>query len=186
MKAALNTRETGYTPTAKLLHWLVVLLLIMQYVVAWNMPHIGRNTVPDTIINLHFSLGVLILFVIVLRIFWKWLMPEPTPLAGVPPWQVATATIVHYALYLLLLAMPILGWLNASFRGFEVSFFGLFTLPKLVPARASGFAWTGDIHIFISYYVLLPVAGLHIAAALYHEFIRHDGVLRRMLPASFN
>jgi cytochrome b561 len=92
---------------------------------------------------------------------------------------------VHYALYILLIVIPILGWLNASFRGFDVSLFGMFTLPKPIPARASGFAWTGDIHIFISYYVLLPVAGLHIAAALYHEFIRHDGVLRRMLPASF-
>lgn len=113
-------------------------------------------------------------------------MPEPTPLAEVPLWQVATSRVVHYSLYLLLLAMPVLGWLNASYRGFEVSSFGLFTLPKLIPARASGFAWTGDTHIFISYYALLPIAGLHIAAALYHEFIRRDRVLRRMLPGSFS
>lgn len=70
-KASLNRSKTGYTQTAKLLHWLVVLLLVVQYVIAWNMPHMGRNTIPDGIINLHFSLGVLILFVIVLRIFWK-------------------------------------------------------------------------------------------------------------------
>lgn len=123
--AELTGVEGGYTPFAKLLHWLVVALLIAKYAIAWNMPHIGRNTVPDRIINLHFSFGALILFVVVLRVIWKWLVPEPTPLAGMPPWQIATARIVHYGLYVLLIAIPFLGWLNASFRGFDVSFFGL-------------------------------------------------------------
>jgi cytochrome b561 len=186
MKAALNTRETGYTPTAKLLHWLVVLLLIMQYVVAWNMPHIGKNTVPDTIINLHFSLGVLILFVIVLRIFLEVAHARTDAARGCA--AVASGDSHDRALCVVSsAARHAYSRLAECFVSrFEVSFFGLFTLPKLIPARASGFAWTGDIHIFISYYVLLPVAGLHIAAALYHEFIRHYGVLRRMLPASFS
>lgn len=178
-----RTRTTGYTATAKALHWLVVLLLIVQYAIAWNMPHIGRNTVPNTIINLHFSFGVVILLALIVRLIWKWTRPEPTPLAGIPPWQITTARIVHYFLYLLLIVIPVLGWMNASFRGFDVSLFGFLTVPKLLATRASGFAWTGDFHIFISYYVLLPLVGLHVLAALYHEFVRHDGVLRRMLPA---
>jgi cytochrome b561 len=172
----------GYTSTAKLLHWLVVVVLTIQYAVAWNMPHIGRNTVPDTIINLHFSIGLLIVGLLVLRFLWRLTHPEPTPIAGLPLWQVYTARIVHWALYVLLFAVPMLGWLNASWRGFDLSFFGLFVAPKLISTRASGFAWTGDLHIMLSYYVLLPLACLHIGAALYHQFVRSDGVLGRMLP----
>ncbi len=159
MHAKLNGVEAGYTPTAKLLHWLVVALLIVQYAIAWNMPHIGRNTVPNTVINLHFSFGILILFVVILRLIWKWIRPEPTPIIGVPSWQIVAARLVHYALYLLLILIPALGWLNASFRGFEVSFFGLFTLPKLIATRAQVFAWTGDTHIFVSQ---LHLAGLRL------------------------
>ena len=172
----------GYTPLARLLHWLVVALLIVQYVVAWTMPHIGRNTVPETLINLHFSLGALVLAVVVVRLGWRWTHGEPAPLDGIPPWQVASARVLHWLLYLLLFAIPILGWINASWRGFDVSVFGLFTLPRLVATRAAGFGWTGDVHALLSYYVLLPLIGLHVLAALYHSLVRRDGVLARMLP----
>jgi cytochrome b561 len=172
----------GYTPVAKLLHWLVVALLALQYVVAWNLPHIGRDTKPDTLINLHFSLGALILLVLGIRLVWRLTHPEPPPIVGLPPWQAVSAKAVHWLLYALLIAIPALGWLNASFRGFAILFFGQFPLPQLSAARAPGFAWTGDAHIIVAYYVLLPVARLHIAAALYHRFIRKDEVLARMLP----
>jgi cytochrome b561 len=174
--------EGGYTPFLKLLHWLVVVLLVVQYAIAWNMPDIGPKTVPNTIINLHFSVGALILGVLVIRLAWRLTHPEPMPVAGLPPWQVISARAVHYLLYILLFAIPILGWVNASFRGFELSFFGVITLPQIVPTRSSGFSWTGDVHIIAAYYVLLPLIGLHILAALYHWLIRKDGVLERMLP----
>ena len=132
-----------YTPVAKLLHWLIVALLIAQYAVAWNMPHIGRNTTPDTLINLHFSFGVLILAAAILRLAWRWTHPEPAPLDGIPPWQANSARAMHMALYAMLFVIPLLGWINASWRGFDVSVFGLATLPKLVGTRATGFAWTG-------------------------------------------
>jgi cytochrome b561 len=89
---------------------------------------------------------------------------------------------LHWTLYVLLVVIPVLGWMNASFRGYDVRFFGLFAMPKLIGARAPGFGWTGDVHMLISYYALLPLAGLHVVVALYHRFIRRDGVLARMLP----
>jgi cytochrome b561 len=79
--------------------------------------------------------------------------------------------------------VPILGWMNASYRGFPVIMFGL-ELPKLLATRAGGFGWTGDVHGLLATYVLLALAGLHVAAALYHYFIRRDGVLQRMLPGA--
>src|SRR4051812_32134825 len=88
MKQDDKTLNQGYTPTAKALHWLVVLVLTLQYAVAWTMPHIGRNTVPETLINLNFSLGMLMLFLIVLRLVWRWTHAEPSPFAGLATWEV--------------------------------------------------------------------------------------------------
>lgn len=172
----------GYTPVAKLLHWLVVVLIVAQFVLAYLMPHIGRDTKPNAVINLHFSFGLVILAVVILRLVWRWTHREPTPLDGIPPAFVWSARIVHYALYLLLIVIPVLGWMNASWRGFDVSVFGLFTLPRLMGTRAPGFAWTGDVHVSLSWYFMLVFIGIHVAAALYHALVRRDGVLARMLP----
>ena len=167
---------------AKLLHWTIVGLLIVQFAIAWTMPDIGRNTKPETLINLHLSFGVLILAVAVVRLAWRLMHGEPAPLDGVPPWQVQSARAVHWLLYLLLFVVPILGWMNASYRGFPITLFGLFELPKLLATRTPGFRWTGDIHGLLANYLMLALVGLHVAAALYHYFIRRDGVLQRMLP----
>jgi len=178
-----NHRQiAGYTGTAKALHWAMVALLAAQFVVAWSMPHIRRDTQPETLINLHLSLGALMLIVVVLRLAWRLSHAEPLPAAGLPPWMERCARTVHLLLYALLIVGPILGWINASWRGFPVTLFGLVELPSLLAKRTPGFGWTGDGHEVLATYVLLGLIGLHVAAALYHFFIRRDGVLQRMLP----
>jgi cytochrome b561 len=112
---------------------------------------------------------------------WRAGHPEPPPEDGLPPRQVQSARAVHWLLYALLFVLPVLGWLNASWRGFPVIMFGL-ELPKLLATRAPGGGWTGDVHALLATYGLLTLVGLHVAAALYHYFIRRDGVLQRMLP----
>ena len=136
----------GYTGTAKTLHWLIVALLIGQFIVAWVMPDIGRNTPVTTVISLHFSFGIMILAIAVVRLGWRVTHGEPAPEDGVPLWQTASARVVHWLLYLLLFVIPILGWINASWRGMPIVMFGL-ELPKLVSTRAPGFGWTGDVHM---------------------------------------
>ncbi|HMK81341.1 MAG TPA: cytochrome b [Xanthobacteraceae bacterium] len=173
---------TGYSGVAKLLHWLVVALLIAQYLIAYLMPHIGRNTQPNAIINLHFSFGIVILAIVTARLIWRWTHDDPAPLDGIPPWQVWSAHVLHYALYLLLIVIPVLGWMNASWRGFDVSVFGLFALPRLMATRAAGFGWTGDVHVALSWYFILALIAAHVAAALYHALVRRDDALARMLP----
>ena len=172
-----------YTGTAKSLHWLIVVLMIAQFVVAWTMPHIGRNTPVTTLISLHFSFGIIILAIAVVRLVWRATHAEPTPLDGIPPWQLQSARIVHWLLYLLLFVLPVLGWINASWHGMPLVLFGV-ELPKLIGTRAPGWGWTGDVHSLLAYYVMLTLIGLHTAAGLYHYFIRRDGVLQRMLPGS--
>lgn len=174
-------RPSTYTSTAKFLHWLIVLLLLAQFIFAWTMPHIGRNTPVTTLISLHFSFGIVILAVAIIRLAWRVTHAEPAPLDGVPPWQVQSARVVHWLLYVLLFVLPVLGWINASWRGMPFVLFGA-EMPKLVGTRVPGWGWTGDIHNFLAYYVMLTLIGVHVLAGLYHYFVRRDGVLQRMLP----
>jgi cytochrome b561 len=88
-------KGSGYTGMAKFLHWTIVVLLFMQFSIALTMPEIHRDTVPERMINLHFSFGVLILLVAVVRLAWRASQGEPAPLDGVPPWQVQSARVVH-------------------------------------------------------------------------------------------
>ena len=173
----------GYTSTAKFLHWLIVALLVAQFIVSWTMPHIGRNTPVTTLISLHFSIGIVVLAVAIVRLAWRATHAEPAPLDGVPLWQVQSARVLHWSLYVLLFVVPILGWINASWRGMPIVMFGA-ELPKLVGARVSGRRWTGDVHDLLANYLMLTLVGLHVAAGLYHYFIRRDGVLQRMLPGN--
>ena len=127
---------------------------------------------------------MLILLVVAIRLLWRLTHAEPEAEDGVPPWQHRSAQAVHWLLYLLLVVLPILGWLNANWRGYPVSLFGLFGMPKIMPTRAPGWNWTGDLHGFLANYVMLALVGLHVAAGLYHYFIRRDRVLQRMLPGT--
>ena len=177
----MTPTSSGYTGTAKALHWLIVALLIAQFIFAWIMPEIRRDTPATTLISLHFTFGIIILAVAIVRLAWRVTHREPEPEDGLPPWQTKSATIVHWLLYALLFVVPLLGWMDASRRGMPVEMFG-FELPKLLATRAPGWGWTGDVHGLLANYVMLGLAGLHVAAALYHHFVRHDGVLKRMLP----
>ncbi len=174
-----------YTGTAKTLHWLIVALLIGQFIFAWTMPHIGRNPQVTTLISLHFTFGVSIIAVAIVRLGWRLTHGEPAPEEGLPPWQQQSARITHWLLYVLLFVVPILGWMNASYRDMPVAMFGV-ELPKLLATRAPGFGWTGDVHSLLANYAMLAVVGLHVAAALYHHFMRGDRVLQRMLPGTYS
>lgn len=181
MTSTAEAPRAGYGGAAKTLHWLIVLLLIAQFIFAWTMPHIGRDTPVTTLISLHFTFGIIILTVAVVRLFVRLTQGEPPQTDVLPRWQIQSAHVVHWLLYLLLFVVPILGWINASYRGMPIVMFGL-ELPHLVATRAAGWGWTGDVHGLLANYVMLALVGLHVLAALYHHVIRRDGVLRRMLP----
>jgi len=172
----------AYGRTAKALHWLVFVLVAAQFIVAVAMPDIGRGTKPDTLINLHMSLGFTIAAVIALR--WLWRVGHPVPLvtADVPHWEQTVARVTHVLLYVLLFVNPLLGWANASARDWDIVVFGK-ALPHLVAAQSAIGRIAGDVHVWLAW-SLLALIGLHVAAALYHHFVRHDGVLQRMLPGA--
>jgi cytochrome b561 len=185
----LASTPERYTVFAQVLHWAIVILLCLQFAIAWIMPDIGRGTVPDRLINLHLSFGLLIIFVMAVRLLWRITHAVPAPPVGLPAWQATSASLAHAALYILLFVVPVLGWINASYRGWTVEFFGLFPLPALVAARGPANTgailgpWSGDVHIWLSY-ALLTAIGLHVLGALYHRIVLRDDVLGRMVPGA--
>ena len=172
----------AYTPTAKALHWTIVLLVTAQFVTALAMPDIGPHTQPDTWISLHFSIGVLILAVMAVRLVHRLMYPVPLEASQAPAWERFVALLTHRLFYLILLVGPLLGWASASAHRLTVSLFGLVTLPAIAAPKARWALTAGDVHA-TAMWVLLALVAMHAAAALYHHVVRHDSILRRMLPS---
>ena len=169
----------GYGMVAKILHWLIFALLAVQYAIGSIVPHIGRKTVNEGWVSWHFSVGAAILFFIVLRLVWRLLHPVPQ-LPTLTPWERVLSGLTHWALYILVLVMTLLGWAASNSRGWDVNLFGIVTLPKISPTGSEWGHECGDIHNILVY-VLLGFIILHVAAALYHHFVKHDQVVGRML-----
>ena len=170
-----------YSRSARNLHWLIVALLAIQYITAALLPHIGRNTPMSTMINLHFSFGVIIVVVMAIRLVQRLRHPVPLDATDSPGWERGLARFMHLLFYALLLIVPFLGWASASAHNLPVSLFGVIPLPALAPPKARWALTSGDIHTY-AMWTLLGLIAFHAAAALFHYFVRRDRVLQRMLP----
>jgi cytochrome b561 len=174
------TDRLQYGTTAKVLHWLVVALLLVQYPIGWLMPDIHRGMKPGVGMTLHISFGFVILILIVLRLALRLAHPV-APESSLPAWQRLSAEGVHWLLYVLVLATTVTGWLFASFRGWGVSFFFLVPMPMLASENAATGKMIDGLHQAMEW-SLLAVIGIHVAAALAHIFIYRDRIMQRMLP----
>ena len=175
----MERAEAGYGAVAKILHWLIFVLLAAQYAVGSIMPHIGRNTPNESWVAWHLSLGAAITFFIFVRLVWKLARPVPVP-ASTPAWHRSLAVATHWSLYVLVIAMVMLGWPAANYRGWTVMLFGVIPLPALAEKGARWAHTAGDVHDTLVYVLLVPIA-LHVAAVVHHQYGRRDGTLARML-----
>ncbi|MBN8987807.1 MAG: cytochrome b [Rhizobiales bacterium] len=174
------TDRLQYGITAKLFHWLIVALLMVQYPIGWLMPDLHRNMKPGAPMSFHISFGISILMLMVLRFVWRLTHPV-APESSMPPWQRLSSEVVHWLLYALVLATTVTGWLFASFRGWSVSFFYLLPMPMLSSENAAAGKVIDGLHQ-ASEWALLAVIGIHVAAALAHIFFYRDRIMQRMLP----
>lgn len=174
------TDRLQYGATAKVLHWLVVALLLVQYPIGWLMPDLHRDMKPGAPMTLHVSFGVAILVLIVARLAWRLTHPV-APEHSLPPWQRLTSEAVHWLLYALVLATTVTGWLFASFRGWSMSLFYLMPLPMLASDNAAAGKTIDGWHQAAEW-ALLVMIGIHVAAALVHIFVYRDRIMQRMLP----
>lgn len=168
-----------YSRTAKILHWLVALLIAAQLVIGWTMPHVRKGTLPVGEIGWHVTVGVLIILLVALRIIVRIARPP----VGAPPGTGLAERLGqagHVLLYLLMVVVPVLGWANASSRDWDVGLAPLFNLPRLMPVGSALGHDFGDVHSSLSV-VLAVLIGLHVLAGLYHHWVRRDDTLRRMI-----
>jgi cytochrome b561 len=179
----MSSGHQAYSATAKALHWVAAALVLSQLVTAAAMPYIGPNTQAGTVIDLHLSLGVLIVVLTALRFVNRLVDPVPLDTRDSRAWELMAAQATHRTLYFILLVGPFLGWASASAHRFSVTLFGVVPLPSLAAPRARWALVAGDIHT-LTMWLMLGLVALHASVALYHHFVRHDAVLRRMLPAA--
>lgn len=159
----------------RIFHWISVLLLI----VTWAMIELNEDASTDQYFDLHKAFGLSVLFWTIGRIIARMTTQSPFALP-MPKWQTAISHLTHAMLYLLLLAMPLAGWLSVMYYGETVSFFGLFTIPTLVSENGDLASWYEDVHTDLLWTLLLVFTGLHVVGALYHQFIKKDKILSRM------
>lgn len=178
----VKSQETGvaaYDGVARFFHWLVVLLVGAQFVIGWVMPDIHRDTQPVDLIAWHLGVGATLLAAMVVRIVWRLThRPEESPL---PPMISVVSGATHFLLYAALIVVPLLGWLNASSRGWTVRLLGVVPYPDLLVKGSSFGHAMGDVHGVLAW-VLLALVCIHIGAALFHHFVLRDRTLQRMLP----
>lgn len=176
-----NTSER-WGAVAQLLHWLIALAVLALVVLGWVMVAWRISPTKFELYSLHKSLGITVLALVVLRLAWRLTGGVPVWPPGTPAWERAAALATHVALYLLLIAMPVSGYLINSASNFPLVVWGLFELPNLTgeDERLQALAELAHLSMF---WIMAALVLLHVAAALRHHWLLKDDVLRRMLPA---
>jgi cytochrome b561 len=131
--------------------------------------------------GVHKSIGLTILVLTLVRIGWRLTHTPPALPADMPSWQVLLAKGTHWLFYVLLVAVPLSGWIFSSAGPYPLNWFGLFDIPKLAVEKGSMLAEAAHEGHEIMGQFFIPLLLLHVGAALYHHFRLKDGVLRRML-----
>jgi cytochrome b561 len=162
------------------LHWLTLLLIVAAYVIGSLLDDMTLSPLKLKLYAWHKWVGMLVLFLLPLRLLLR-LSDRLDHAAGLLPWEVRASAAVHGVLYLLMFVVPFLGWLASSAAGFQVVWFGVLPLPDLIGKDKALAEILKELHAD-SVNLLVTLAALHAAAALYHQHVRHDGVLARMVP----
>ncbi|WP_284945677.1 cytochrome b [Acidisoma cladoniae] len=182
MNQPLSSTGRRYTSTAQALHWITAALMTATLLIAWvmvNMPDTARSA--HLLFTLHKSIGLTILAIVAIRLFWRASHPAP-PLPGhLARWDRLAASMSHWMLYVILLGMPVSGYVMESSNGYPITYFGVFTLPGLPksPELSNAAFW---LHVAVGQWLVYALILLHLAATAWHVAVRRDGVLNRMLP----
>ncbi len=177
----IRNTTLGWGAVSKAFHWIIVALIITQYVLAKAAEDMPLGFEKFATLARHKSIGLTILMLAILRLLWRWMNPTPELPGTLKPYERVLARTSHFALYVLLFAQPITGWIMSSAANFPVSYFGWFTLPDLVQPDKAFAKLMVEVHHTL-FRCLVGVASVHVFAALWHHFRLKDDVLRRMLP----
>lgn len=172
----------GHGTTMRVLHWLVAALVLLMIPAGLVMVRegLGRG-LQDALYLFHKNVGSLLILVVVLRLAWRLTHQPPDLPASMPGWQRRAAAASHVALYVLLIAMPVSGYVRVRAGGFPVEALDAMGVPTLVPEWKALADAASTFHA-IAAFTLIGVIVIHVGAALHHALIRRDGVWQRMWP----
>lgn len=162
------------------LHWATLLVIVAAYVLGTILEDMTLSPLKLQLFSWHKWIGLLVLAALPLRLLFRF-ADKLDQTQGLLPWEARASVLVHGAIYLLMLAVPMSGWLHSSAAGFSVVWFGVLPLPDLVSKDKPLSEIFKELHEF-GVNLLVMLVALHAAAALYHHHVRRDGVLVRMAP----
>ena len=183
--SATSGREATYSSGARRFHWWTVALLAIQVPVGLFMVYRGTTLniwdgLTDALYSSHKAMGLVILVLVIARLVYRFRRGAPADEPTIEWWQKAAAHATHWSLYLLLILVPVVGWLGISLYGAR-GVFGVVTIPAIAAQNQDAAAQVFMLHKYLAYLTIAAV-GAHVGGALFHYFIRKDGVLMRMLP----
>ena len=168
-----------YNPISVVFHWLMAAIIVATWSIAIVVSDMPLSPARITGYSWHKWLGVTVFFLVILRLVWRATHPAPQLEIKMPVWQERAMQLTHFALYLLMIVIPLVGWLMSSAKGYTVNYFGLFELPDLLSKDKALGHQLKDLHEYLAD-VLVALVCLHVLAALKHQFIDKDGLLSRM------
>jgi cytochrome b561 len=172
----------SYDGAQRAFHWVMAALILLAIVIGVTASFLPPRTSPRVeLLTLHKSLGMSVLILGVVRLFYR-------AVAGAPPYAVALAPLTraassaaHFALYALMIALPVSGYVNSAAGGHELSWFGLFAWPNFAPQDKALAHSAGQAHYWLAWTIGAFLA-LHVAGAAWHAWVRRDEIFARMWP----
>jgi cytochrome b561 len=177
----MSTVPAKYSRVAICLHWVIAFLIALNVGGGFYLGKFASSADQQALaLHYHASLGIVIFSLALIRLAWRLSHQPPALPASIPRWQQRASDVVHWALYVLMLTVPMTGFLFRTAGGHVVNFFGLANLPLFIHKNETLRTITGTLHVMMVWLLVALVVG-HIAAALKHRFIDRDGVAERML-----
>ena len=182
MKVFPPPREAAvHHPGLRLLHWLMAALIFVALPLGVWASETPRGPQRSEILFFHKSIGMTVLFLVALRIVWRLVVGAPGYSEPLGKLTHAAAQAGHIALYALMLALPVSGYLSSNGAGTVVPWFGLFTFPHLLPKNETLRVAAGEAHYVFAWTIAFVLAA-HLGAVVWHVAIKRDSVLTRMWP----
>ena len=176
----LKNTENRWGGMAQSLHWLMALGILGNGVLGLIMDEMPRGMAKLNTFAIHKSIGLTVLALLILRVSWR-LFDRAPPDEPMPRWQRLAAHATHGVLYLLMLAIPLSGWIYNSLHGYPLQWFKWFNLPALMEKNEALSDLAGETHEAL-FWVLVAVLVAHVGGALVHHWFERDNTLLRMLP----
>lgn len=176
--AGSNSSPRHFNLTARVLHWGMALMIVVMLFIGIGM--VTSLSLRPTLISLHQPLGIAILLLVIVRLLNRLRHGTPPLPADLPAVQVIAAKASHWLLYTLMFALPLVGWSMLSAGGYPVTMLNGFSLPAIAPHNPTVYALLRSTHTWLALLLFVTVL-MHLAAALFHAWVRRDHVFASML-----